>query len=195
MEDHNQIPNDPMGAIAEEKIYYKIDLNISQENISIMDMNGETKSQTQVSKKKKIKKIKKKMKLPNNNKKIQVNLYADRGYDMPVMKEQEPDTQVALEFFEKADVLWFPTKMSKKDKKAPDKQTLPNGRAMDGYIKRENKKGIEGYWATPNDFKIYTKEQIKERQTDKNLADSKDPLGQQAHASGQPVAEPLLGSR
>jgi len=170
MEDHNQIPNDPMGAIAEEKIYYKIDLNISQENISIMDMNGETKSQTQVSKKKKIKKIKKKMKLPNNNKKIQVNLYADRGYDMPVMKEQEPDTQVALEFFEKADVLWFPTKMSKKDKKAPDKQTLPNGRAMDGYIKRENKKGIEGYWATPNDFKIYTKEQIKERQTDKNLA-------------------------
>ena len=162
------------GTIPEDNIYYKIDLNIPEDNIHNNMSYTETKTDTnlKVKKKKIIKsKIKKKKIINNNEPYSEGNNFLERGYNPgffgPAETKMSDDIQP---WMNQNSVLWFPTKMSKKDTKAPDKQTLSNGRGMDGYIKKENKKGVEGFWATPNDFKLYTKEEIQKRQTDKNLA-------------------------
>ena len=157
--------------IPEDNIFYKIDLNISQENINIMDMKGETKTDCVTNHKIKKTKIKKKKKIIKNGKKLQEKPFAERGYQADCFwTEGECKEQEIQPFLNYNDVLWFPTKMSKRDPKKPAQQSFKNGKGMDGYEKKENKEGKLGYWATPNDFKLYDDDTIKSRQSERNLA-------------------------
>ncbi len=173
MENNNKTQNPVMGSsnnnIPEDNNIYKIDLNISQENISIMSMDMNDDVLTSAPEQPVIKKKKKIIKGKNRKiKKDTGNIFTRRGYSTGEGECKECDENLTGWMNEKG-VKWFPVKMSKKDAKAPDKQTLKNGRPMDGYVKRENVAGVEGYWATPNDFKIYSPEEIAARQTEKNL--------------------------
>jgi len=159
-------------SIDEENINDKIDLNISQENISI-EMSSQDNSivgeQPPIVKKKK--KIIKKKKIRIKKKLVKTDApdepFADVGYIHTGEHNPHAPTPV-LEWLVDYGCDCMPIKMSSKNPKCPDKQTLRNGHHMDGYDKTPNNNGVMGYWAKSTDFRDLTKEQLEARRTERN---------------------------